>query len=89
MESYQIKPQGFKQKPYSIFTSVRLKKKKKSYFLEAETQWRVKSQTHTPMKMKVSPDKAGQTSLMCGYWVVSLIHSLTNIKHLKNPFYNR
>ena len=29
MESYQIKPQGFKQKPYSIFTSVRLKKKKK------------------------------------------------------------
>lgn len=58
--------------------SVRPKEKK---LLSGSTQWRAKPQTYTSMKIKVSLDKIGQISMMCGYLVVNLIHSLINMKH--------
>lgn len=57
--------------------------KEGDYYLETETQWRAKPQTYTSMKIKVSPDKVGQISLMWGCWMVSLTHSLVNTKHQK------
>lgn len=57
--------------------------------MEAETQRTAKPQTYTSEKIKVSPDKVGQISLMCGYWAVGLIHFLINMNHPKNQYYNK
>lgn len=57
--------------------------------MEAETQRTAKPQTYTSEKIKVSPDKVGQISLMCGYWAISLIHFLINMNHPQNQYYNK